>query len=91
MFTDHKSLKYVFPQKALNLRQRRWLEFLKDYYTSVHYHPDKENVVVDALNRFSMGRVGHVEEEKKDIMKDVHRLSLLGVLLMCISDNGVTV
>ncbi|WMV32813.1 hypothetical protein MTR67_026198 [Solanum verrucosum] len=40
VFTDHKSLKYVFTQKKFNLRQRRRLEFLKDYDMSVHYHPD---------------------------------------------------
>ena len=39
VFTDHKSLQYVFTQKELNLHQRRWLEFLKDYDMSVHYHP----------------------------------------------------
>ena len=38
VFTDHKSLQYVFTQKELNLRQRRWIEFLKDYDMSVHYH-----------------------------------------------------
>ena len=31
VFTDHKNLQYVFTQKELNLRQRRYLEFLKDY------------------------------------------------------------
>ncbi|WMV25681.1 hypothetical protein MTR67_019066, partial [Solanum verrucosum] len=48
VFTDHKSLQYVFTQKDLNLRQRRWLEFLKDYDMSVHYYPGKANVVADA-------------------------------------------
>ncbi|WMV41523.1 hypothetical protein MTR67_034908, partial [Solanum verrucosum] len=43
------SLQYFFPQKDLNLQQRRWLELLKDYYMTVLYHPDKANVVVDAL------------------------------------------
>ena len=62
VFTYHKSLQYVFTQKELNLRQRRWLEFLKDYYMSVHYHPGKANVVADALSRLSMGSVAHVEE-----------------------------
>ncbi|WMV18846.1 hypothetical protein MTR67_012231, partial [Solanum verrucosum] len=42
------NLQYVFTQKDLNLRQRRWLEFLKDYDMSVHYHPGKANVVADA-------------------------------------------
>ena len=51
VFTDHKSLQYVFTQKELNLCQRRWLEFLKDYDMSVHYHPCKENVVAYALSR----------------------------------------
>ncbi|WMV42529.1 hypothetical protein MTR67_035914 [Solanum verrucosum] len=55
VFTDHKSLQYVFTQKELNLRQRMWLEFLKDYDMSVHYHPSKANVVADALSRLSMG------------------------------------
>ncbi|WMV58226.1 hypothetical protein MTR67_051611, partial [Solanum verrucosum] len=54
VFTDHKSLQYVFTQKELNLRQKRWLEFLKDYDMSVHYHPGKANVVADALSRLSM-------------------------------------
>ena len=44
VFTDHKSLQYVFTQKELNLCQKRWLEFLKDYDMSVHYHPGKANV-----------------------------------------------
>ncbi|KAK9162336.1 hypothetical protein Syun_003238 [Stephania yunnanensis] len=48
---DHKSLKYLFTQRELNLRQRRWLEFLKDYDFSLEYHPGKANVVADALSR----------------------------------------
>nr|GEU56966.1 reverse transcriptase [Tanacetum cinerariifolium] len=39
--TDHKSLKYIFTQKELNMRQRRWLELLKDYDTNIQYHPGK--------------------------------------------------
>ncbi|WMV33463.1 hypothetical protein MTR67_026848 [Solanum verrucosum] len=47
VFTDHKSLQYVFTQKDLNLRQRRWLEFLKDYDMSVHYHPGQHEYTLD--------------------------------------------
>ena len=47
MFLDHKSLKYIFMQRDLNTRQRRWMEFLEDYDFTLHYHPDKANVVVD--------------------------------------------
>jgi hypothetical protein len=39
IFTDHKSLKYIFTQVDLNMRQRRWLELIKDNDLEVHYHP----------------------------------------------------
>jgi hypothetical protein len=51
VYTDHKSLKYIFTQKDLNLRQRRWLELIKDYDWEIHYHPGKPNLVADALSR----------------------------------------
>jgi hypothetical protein len=50
VFTDHKSLKYIFTQKELNMRQRRWLELIKVYDLSLQYHPGKANVVADALS-----------------------------------------
>ncbi|GJS68365.1 reverse transcriptase [Tanacetum coccineum] len=46
IFTDHKSLKYIFTQRELNMRQRRWLELLKDYDTNIQYHPVKEQCIV---------------------------------------------
>ena len=58
---------------------------------SVHYHPGKANLVEDALSILSMGSVAHFEEERKDLVKDVHRLARLGVLLMSISYSGVTI
>jgi len=51
VFSDHKSLKYLFDQKELNMRQRRWMEYLKDYNFDLFYHPGKANVVADALSR----------------------------------------
>jgi len=51
VFSDYKSLKYLFDQKELNMRQRRWLELLKDYDFGLNYHPGKANVVADALSR----------------------------------------
>ena len=53
MFSDHKSLKYIFSQKDLNMRQRRWMELLEDYDFELQYHPGKVNVVADALSRRS--------------------------------------
>ncbi|RVX13480.1 Retrovirus-related Pol polyprotein from transposon 17.6 [Vitis vinifera] len=55
VYSDHKSLKYIFTQKDLNSRQRRWMETLEDYDFALHYHPGKANVVVDALSRKSYG------------------------------------
>jgi hypothetical protein len=51
IYTDHKSLKYIFTQSELNMKQRRWLELIKDYDLEVHYHPRKANIVPDALSR----------------------------------------
>ena len=51
IYTDYQSLKYIFTQKELNLRQWRWLELLKDYGLQIQYHLGKENVVADALSR----------------------------------------
>ncbi|WVZ63432.1 hypothetical protein U9M48_013066 [Paspalum notatum var. saurae] len=51
IYTDHKSLKYILTQPELNMRQRRWLELIKDYDLEIHYHPGKANVAADALSR----------------------------------------
>jgi hypothetical protein len=51
VYTDHKSLKYIFTQKDLNFRQHHWLELIKDYDLEIHYHPGKANLVEDALSR----------------------------------------
>ena len=54
IYTDHKSLKYLPLQREINLRQRRWMELIKDYDCVIDYHPWKANVVVDALSRKSI-------------------------------------
>ncbi|KAH0636341.1 hypothetical protein KY285_036093 [Solanum tuberosum] len=70
---------------------RHYLYGVHDYDVNVLYHPSKANVVADALSRLSMGSVANVEEERKELAKDVNRLARLGVCLMNISDDGVIV
>jgi hypothetical protein len=53
VYTDRKSLKYIFTQSELNMRQRRWLELIKDNELEIHYHLGQANVVVDALSKKS--------------------------------------
>ena len=74
VYTDHKRLQYIQQQKDLNLRQRRWIELLKDYDCQILYHPGKANVVADALSRKSMESLSHIAEQKKKIVKEVHNL-----------------
>jgi hypothetical protein len=50
IFTDHKSLKYIFMQKDLNMHQQRWMQFLEEFWCPINYHPRKANVVADALS-----------------------------------------
>nr|GEW03803.1 retrotransposable element Tf2 [Tanacetum cinerariifolium] len=57
VFTDHKSLQHILDQKELNMRQRRWLEFLSDYDCDIRYHPGKANVVAGALSRKEQSRL----------------------------------
>ena len=78
-------LESILPIEGLGIKDNL------SYDMSVHYHPCKANVVADALSRLSMCSVAHVEEERKELEKDVHRLARLGVCLMSISDIGIKV
>ena len=64
-YTDHKSLKYLFTQKELNMRQRRWLDLVKDYDYKILYHPRKTNRVTDALSIKSITRLASLQELSK--------------------------
>jgi len=80
IYTDHKSLKYLFTQKELNLRQRRWLELIKDYDCVINYHPGKANVVADALSRKSRGGVACLKILPRELQTDFERFELEVVL-----------
>ncbi|GAU42813.1 hypothetical protein TSUD_288410 [Trifolium subterraneum] len=74
VFSDHKSLKYLFDQKELNMRQRRWLEFLKNYDFELSYHPGN-NVVVDALSRKSL-HMSSLMAKELELIEEFRDLSL---------------
>jgi hypothetical protein len=76
IYTDHKSLKYIFTQLLLNMRQQRWLELIKDYELEIHYHPGKANVVADALSRKSQVNMLAAHLMPFELAKEFDRLSL---------------
>ena len=73
---DHKSLKYFFTQPNLNLRQRRWLELIKDYDFGIHYHPGKANVLADALSRKSSCLNSLFEIHQPPLWREFQQLNL---------------
>lgn len=89
VFTNHKSLHDVFSQINLNLRQRSWLKLLKEYNVSVLFQLGKANIVIDELSRVSMESMDHVEDGKRESVKDVHRLGYLGVRVSGSNEGGL--
>ncbi|WVZ75863.1 hypothetical protein U9M48_023887 [Paspalum notatum var. saurae] len=76
IYTDHKSLKYIFTQNELNMRQRRWLELIKDYDLEIHYHPRKANVEIrkhqktdekiqEIREQIKVGKAPHFSEDEQ--------------------------
>ncbi|WVZ83904.1 hypothetical protein U9M48_030999 [Paspalum notatum var. saurae] len=76
IYTDHKSLKYIFTQNELNMRQRRWLELIKDYDLEIHYHPGKANVVADALSRKSYANMALGFQMPPELCEEFESLNL---------------
>ena len=76
IFTDHKSLKYFFTQKELNMRQRRWLELVKDYDCVIDYHPGKANSVADALSRKYVGYSANLITKQSQLVEDLQKLDI---------------
>ena len=76
VYSDHKSLKYIFTQRDLNMRQRRWMEFLEDYDFTLHYHPGKANVVADALSQKSRGVLAGIASREWQMLETVGQFGL---------------
>ena len=66
VFSDHKSLKYIFTQRDLNMRQCRWMEYLEDYDFTLRYHPGKVNV-----SRKSRGVLASVTSQEWQMLEVV--------------------
>ena len=77
VYKDHRSLQYVFTHKDLNLRQRTWMELLKDYDITILYHPGKASVVADSLSRIagSMGSLAHLQVSRRPLAREVQNLA----------------
>ena len=76
VYLDHKSPKYIFTQRDLNMRQRRWMKFLQDYDFTLHYHPGKANVVADALSRKSRGALASIASWEWRMLETVGQFGL---------------
>ena len=76
MYSDHKSMKYIFKQRDLNMRQHIWMEFLEDYDLTLHYHRSNANVVVDALSQKSRGALACTASREWRMLETVGQFGL---------------
>src|SRR4051812_7015777 len=80
VFTDHKSLKYLFTQPNLKLRQRRWLETITEYSVDIQYTLGKAKVITDALSHKGDCNNVQVQEIHHDLCEKFRKLNLELVL-----------
>ena len=76
IFTDHKSLQYLFSQKDLNMKQRRWIELIKDYDCTIEYHPGKANVVANALSRKPSSSLAQLKAEYLPLLVELRSMGV---------------
>jgi hypothetical protein len=76
IYSDHKSLKYIFTKNDLNLRQRQWLELIKDYDLRLKYHPGKANVVAEALNCKKYCNASFARRMRPKLRREIEYLNL---------------
>jgi len=75
-FIVHQSLKDIFTQKELNLRQGGRLELLRDYDLQIQYHPRKANVVTNALSRKAQDSPNRVVITQRSLLREVEDLGI---------------
>ena len=76
VFSYQKSLRYIFTQRDLNMRQRRGMEYLEDYDFTLHYHHSKANVVADALSRKSRGVLANIASREWQMLETMGQFRL---------------
>ena len=76
VYTDHRSLKYVSTQKELNLRQRRWIELLKNYTLDIKYYPGKANVIANVLSRKPRGALSFLAILSPHLLMKLEKLQI---------------
>ena len=76
VYSDYKSLKYIFTQRDLNMRQHIWMEFLDDYDFTLHYHLGKANVVADVLSQKSRGVLASIASWEWQMLETVGQFRL---------------
>jgi hypothetical protein len=76
IYSGHKSLKYIFTQTYMNMRQCRWLELIKDYDDGINYHPVKANAIADALSRKKYYNATDVRRMKPELHQEIGYLNL---------------
>jgi hypothetical protein len=76
IYSDHKSLKYIFTQNDLYFKRRQWLELIKDYDLRINYHPGKANVVADALSRKKYCNATFAKRIRPELHKEIKYLNL---------------
>ena len=77
IYTDHKTLKYIFTQKNLNVRQVWWLELISDYDVDIQYHPKKANKVVDMLNQNTYDTLVIMRKLPGELVKEIKDLKIV--------------
>ena len=76
VYSYHKSMKYIFTQRDLNMRKRKWMKFLEDYDFTLHYHLGKADVVANALNRKSRGALDSIASREWQMLLTVGQFEL---------------